>query len=565
MSLHFLVAIVGALAAAAGTGMLIARCLRVPNAALVAWTVAILALTIALGAQALGYGIGYGEISFRAMELGAQLIAPLALALGLAELAGKSLTARFAARLLLSAVAIVTLVVLGTDPLGAATFNKTLPAANVYYQIFPNKLLEYVLAPATVIVALIAIGVTAARPRRDPAWRDALPPAAAASVAALMLCVPGIAALLKVTVPLGSLFTPLCILAAAATWFAGVQVGQLRLYVLRQNVSDSEWGTQHSWAGRPDATGDFDPVAADDEFGIYRGNGAHRQRDDLDYRGVGGYSAEPGAGGDRFTEEGGYDSLYRDEAPYRGEAPYAEEDGYPQDPGYRQDPAYPEDPGYANGAGYRDEAGYPQQGGYGDEAGYLEDARYQRDPGYPQAAGHAAAEEPGAPLFGQIAIYTLLEDRVDDFDRLTKQVVKQVQAQEPDTLVYIVHAVPSAPMQRILYEVYRDRAAYEGHKRQPYVTAFEADRRPYVLATNIIELGLQQAKVSPLPSVSDLLADTGFDLLADTGFGQPGYGPRSAAGPPGSTTVGGMAAGSDQAAGGRAARAADGPGRRRRQ
>ena len=83
-------------------------------------------------------------------------------------------------------------------------------------------------------------------------------------------------------------------------------------------------------------------------------------------------------------------------------------------------------------------------------------------------------------------------------------------------------------MQRILYEVYRDREAYEAHKRQPYVLAFEADRRPFVLATNIIELGLQQAKVSPLPSVSDLLQDTGFDLLNDTGFGQPGYGLRRA-------------------------------------
>jgi quinol monooxygenase YgiN len=133
-------------------------------------------------------------------------------------------------------------------------------------------------------------------------------------------------------------------------------------------------------------------------------------------------------------------------------------------------------------------------------------------------------------LFGQIAIYTLLEDRVEDFDRLTKQVVKQVRSHEPDTLVYIVHAVPSAPMQRILYEVYSDRAAYENHRRQPYVISFEADRRPFVLATNIIELGLQQAKVSPLPSVSDLLTDTGFDLLSDTGFGQPGYGPRSPSG-----------------------------------
>jgi quinol monooxygenase YgiN len=121
-------------------------------------------------------------------------------------------------------------------------------------------------------------------------------------------------------------------------------------------------------------------------------------------------------------------------------------------------------------------------------------------------------------MFGQIAIYTLLEDRVDDFDRLTKKVVRQVQEQEPDTLVYIVHAVPAAPMQRILYEVYRDRTAYEDHKQQPYVVDFEADRRPYVLATNVIELGLQQAKVSPLPSVSD--------LLSDTGFGRPGFGPR---------------------------------------
>jgi hypothetical protein len=93
-----------------------------------------------------------------------------------------------------------------------------------------------------------------------------------------------------------------------------------------------------------------------------------------------------------------------------------------------------------------------------------------------------------------------------------------------------VHAVPSAPMQRILYEVYSDRDAYEAHRSQPYVISFESERRPFVLATNIIELGLQQAKVSPLPSVADLLTDTGFDLLNDTGFGKPGYGPRSPSG-----------------------------------
>src|SRR5580692_6359339 len=73
---------------------------------------------------------------------------------------------------------------------------------------------------------------------------------------------------------------------------------------------------------------------------------------------------------------------------------------------------------------------------------------------------------------------------------------------------------------RILYEVYRDRDAYEWHRQQPYVTRFEADRRPYVLATNVIELGLQQAKVSPFPSVSELFGEPGYDT---SGFQRPDY------------------------------------------
>ena len=89
MSVHFLVAVVGALIAAVGTGLLVARCLRAPGAALVAWTVALLGLTVSLGAQALGYHIGFGPVAFRAMEIGAQVVAPLALALGLAEVAGQ--------------------------------------------------------------------------------------------------------------------------------------------------------------------------------------------------------------------------------------------------------------------------------------------------------------------------------------------------------------------------------------------------------------------------------------------------------------------------------------------
>jgi hypothetical protein len=53
-------------------------------------------------------------------------------------------------------------------------------------------------------------------------------------------------------------------------------------------------------------------------------------------------------------------------------------------------------------------------------------------------------------------------------------------------------------MQRIFYEVYRDRDAFERHEQQPYVKRFVTARRPYVLATNVIELRLKYAKVSPL-------------------------------------------------------------------
>src|ERR1700735_2553229 len=498
MSLHFLVAIVGALVAAAGAGVLGARCLRAPGPALIAFTTALLMLTVSLGAQALGYEIGFGPDTFRAVEICAQVLAPLALAIGLAEVAGKTIVSRFAARLLLTGLGVVALVIFATDPLSASPFTKAWPPTTVYYQIVPNKLLEYILAPAVVIVVVIAIGAAAARPSREQAWRDAVPVTGAAGVAALLLAVPGIVALLGLGLPVASLFTPLCLLAAAATWFAGQHLGRLRFDLMRQEAEhlppEADWDARPAWAG-PDGTGDFDPLAGDDEeFGIYR-SGSPGEPDDLAYQGTAGYQ-EPGTAG---FEDGGYlddDHLYRDPAP-----------------GYQEGPPYQEEPPYPNT-------------GYGDEP-YLDGA------GYPPAAVPPAADA-GRPsqqdLFGQIAIYTLLEDRVEDFDRLTRRVVRQVRTHEPDTLVYIVHAVPSAPMQRILYEVYSDRAAHEAHKRQPYVIQFEADRRPYVLATNIIELGLQQAKVSPLPSVGGLLSDTGFDLLSDTGFGTPGFGPRSAGG-----------------------------------
>jgi quinol monooxygenase YgiN len=166
----------------------------------------------------------------------------------------------------------------------------------------------------------------------------------------------------------------------------------------------------------------------------------------------------------------------------------------PGEPGRRDDagryPSPPPRPDWPRGA--------PGPAGWGPDG---------RPPGPRQAQPGAATPGAGAaefasqatPPYGRILIFTLLEDRVADFDRFAEQAAEEVRTREPDTLVYVIHLVPNAPMQRIFYEIYRDRAAFDSHENQPYMKRFVADRRACVLATNVIELRLKYAKVAPLP------------------------------------------------------------------
>ena len=117
----------------------------------------------------------------------------------------------------------------------------------------------------------------------------------------------------------------------------------------------------------------------------------------------------------------------------------------------------------------------------------------------PPAVAAGPAPAPAKP-YGRILIFTLFEDRVADFDRLAEQTVEQVRTGEPGTLVYVVHLVPNAPLQRIFYEIYRDPAAFDSHESQPYMQRFMADSKSCVLATNVIELRIKSAKVTPLPN-----------------------------------------------------------------
>jgi quinol monooxygenase YgiN len=231
-----------------------------------------------------------------------------------------------------------------------------------------------------------------------------------------------------------------------------------------------------------------------------------------------GGAAEAEGGGDWRPAQPGAPGGY-DGSGYNGTG--YEDPGY-EDPGYGgsgyDDPAYGAQGYGAQGYGASEYGGAGQRGDYrgADNGGRGRgsvpglpvtepaDGEFPAvttvspavSPAIPAAVSPAA---PGTPRpYGRLAIFTLIDNMTAEFDRLAEEAAEGVRTSEPDTLVYVIHVVPKAPMQRIIYEIYRNRAAFEEHERQPHIQRFVAERRSCVLATNIIDLRLKYAKVAAL-------------------------------------------------------------------
>ena len=63
------------------------------------------------------------------------------------------------------------------------------------------------------------------------------------------------------------------------------------------------------------------------------------------------------------------------------------------------------------------------------------------------------------------------------FDELVANEAPTIVEAEPGTLMYNTHVVIDAPLSRIFYEVYRDRAALDEHEARPATAAFLAQVR----------------------------------------------------------------------------------------
>jgi quinol monooxygenase YgiN len=475
MSLPILLGFAGVLVAAVVTGMLAGRCVRRRQIVFAVWTAATLGLTIALVALSTGFARGFGPVTFRAVQLFGLMLAPLWLAWGLVELVAASEAARFGMRLVSSALTVVASVILATDPLTAQPFSKAWPLASAHSQPVSHYAVDAVQAVA-VLAVLVSAGLAAARARSDPRWRPAMTAVIPIGLAVFMT------AALRLSFPAKSAYPLLGMVAAALVWFGVSRVSEPPWRAAGRDVRDGRRDSVQDGKSRyrsgdrpdddywPDDThGPADDHVPDGQYATYgpRGGAPGPARP----RGTGDI---PGAGPAARSANGGDQVNGRDQGRRVNSGPQAP---MPQ----WQDRYRGSVPGGPGGPG-------------ADEA-----ALAGAELGRPAGPGGSAAATPARP-YGRILIFTLLDDRVADFDRLAEQAAEEVRIGEPDTLVYVIHLVPNAPMQRIFYEIYRDRAAFDSHEAQPYMQRFVAERRSCLLATNVIELRLKYAKVAPLPS-----------------------------------------------------------------
>src|SRR5262245_2569115 len=104
------------------------------------------------------------------------------------------------------------------------------------------------------------------------------------------------------------------------------------------------------------------------------------------------------------------------------------------------------------------------------------------------------------PGFGLVVRFTVRPGAEEAFDVLTAQTVAKIRTSEPGTLIYNCHRVDGAPQQRIFYELYQDRAAFDEHERQDHVRHFLSEREPLLQAKEVDFLSLDAAKT---PTVAE--------------------------------------------------------------
>ncbi|MFI7701767.1 putative quinol monooxygenase [Nonomuraea sp. NPDC049480] len=532
--MEILVAVIGfagAILAAFAAGALIKRLRDEPEGWLIAWTVAAVALCLSLGVIGVGYLMGFGAVTFRVFQVTGSMLAPLWLAVGMIQLLAERVPPRFLAWLMGIALTIVAGVIMIFDPLKSDELGKTLPAPSTFWNIVPTYLLIAVHA-VSVLVMLAMLVVAAFK------WRSGDEYDTDNLHASLVIVPSGMALVgaMRFTVP--PLFTTaLLAVAGAAIWYT-----VLRPLAPYEDEDEDEFSGPKEQVGPRAQHREERPMPPDDRSP--RGRRAMPEPMPMPApadlppgpprrpTGLGDLVAEYRAGEREVdyaarmapppSDSGPATGYIMNGAPPQQQGMPPQQQGMPpQQQGMppQQQGMPPQQQGMPpqqQGMPPQQQGMPPQQQGMppqrpdyamppappssGPATGMLYSGADLFSPAQPQAQSQPGSTKPSPSIYGLLTVFTIMDGAGEAFDRLAEATVEAVRRSEPDTLVYACHAVKSAPLQRIVYELYRDEVAYRDHQRQSHVERFVTERQSMVLATNVIELNVNAAKVVPLPT-----------------------------------------------------------------
>ncbi|WP_066942219.1 putative quinol monooxygenase [Microtetraspora fusca] len=490
------IALAGAVIAAITTGVVVGRIREKPSGWLVAWGVTTATTCLSLGLIAVGQLLGYGTVIFRLLQITGSLVAPLWLSVGIAQLIARKPFPRFAAWLFGGALTGLGAVIMLIDPI-TQTFTKEFPASDRFWDIWPEWLLRGVhIVVIAMLVIWLVIAVLRGRNGDDYDLDNmnatvALAPGGIAVAAALEFTLPGIV-----------------VVAAMAATVGGVWFALARPLAPYEDEDEEEDAgaeePEDGWSRRAgrgvESRAEPPTQAAPRRAGLgdlvaeYRAG----EQGDVDYAarmqpsdGFAARPAGPPAGQDAY---GGPHGREYTMPPPAAEADRPAPQGGP-DYGMPQGPAEPGRP-----QGGRPDYTMPATGTMIPGA----DLAAGMGVGFAGAAaasrGQGGSVRPSPNIYGLLTVFTLMDGAGDAFDKLAEETVEAVLRNEPDTLIFVCHSVKSAPLQRIVYELYRDEVGYTEHQRQPHMERFATERTALVLAANVIELSVNAAKVVPLPT-----------------------------------------------------------------
>lgn len=112
-----------------------------------------------------------------------------------------------------------------------------------------------------------------------------------------------------------------------------------------------------------------------------------------------------------------------------------------------------------------------------------------------QAAIQVAAAPRRVHMFGLMVRFTCKDETsAAAFDQLVSETIEAIRQHEPATIVYASHRVDGEPLQRIFYELYRDRAAFDAHEQTEHTKRFLAAREHLLNSVEVDWLELQSGK-----------------------------------------------------------------------